>query len=1140
MNNLTTRKIVLGMLMTLVLAFSVQGTADALTFKESRTGDVVTLSPNKKEFTIRFSVNLTSSKDIYDTTETPKRQEDEAEVDIDSSGYKVRGIEVDGKTKYFRISDSDLVDNSGYVIVETIKEDPRYPDNPDTDADETRYLDPGDRDRDSEGDQIKAKPDDPVSDSLQHHYNDEAIGIYVIIGDAGGSLNSLKKGDANILLSGDTAPERPNAFSDVDIATVSLIEKTKNRDLDSDLTLTSSVTLKGEVAGPGVYTIKIVDMTHAGDFLVAPADPADRASLTFTIYSVPGSDRDTPLTLLGDGIDGYEFADDFNDPRIDGLFGDGGSAFDSEENIPLIYEVEGSGRVYVREDSENNTNYRDGSPKSQGSATKTLSTSSQAPVHLDMGGGSSTVTVSIRGQNPTVTAKSITFIYNYAVLSIINGYDANGVAKGAGGGRLEEHIGIRVTDAKRKAVPGAAVKFSSDQTDGRFIPYPGEKIYITSTGAAFDGTDPAVTPAADSYPTNQGLSTILDPLIPTTYPLVLFVQTDSRGEAKVYYQLGDVDEDAPPEVNVVKIETVGLEDPKFRATAVDDKRQASLEIVSGDGQRAPKGRELAGPLVIIARSISGYRIPNVIIEFEALTGIFTPTADTQQPLEGTGPGQLPANVKVAPSGNELFVITDSDGMAAVNYNVGQLEIGQTVSAEVFDELGTTEYDFVIDRVIFTVNGGSSSRPPAADDEDDDDEDDTPPPASIVVPPTVTGTAGGTATLTVTAPATATVTAGGLGNTFLSTNVGSFTRSGTTFTSRLTLPSQVADFSLSVFVNNTRYPVTVSVTAAGGQTQTGGRLTVRVDPLSGAPGSTATVTVTATDSSAQPANATVSLTATGGTLSSRSVATGTTGTTTATLTRGSTAGSENYVTASATNYTTVNGRFVIAGPVGRDTMVGAAENLDDYDGNNQMGSLNSPLAEPLVVEVLDANDNPVEDARVRFSTTIGSGRFSPRTPRTDEDGFAETTFTPTSAGRIRISASVAGVDDRAAFTVQAGDPADALEKVSGDDQSGTPGNALANPFVVEVQDEDGDPLAGHRVTFSVTAGGGSLSETSAAADARRTRTDHTHARQRTRYQQRSGKCLGRGSRNFQHQHRGENTCRRGEPSGDVLDSRRWTL
>ena len=81
-----------------------------------------------------------------------------------------------------------------------------------------------------------------------------------------------------------------------------------------------------------------------------------------------------------------------------------------------------------------------------------------------------------------------------------------------------------------------------------------------------------------------------------------------------------------------------------------------------------------------------------------------------------------------------------------------------------------------------------------------------------------------------------------------------------------------------------------------------------------------------------------------------------------------------------------------------------------------------------------------------------------------------------------SARVAGVDSTAAFIVQGGEPADALEKVSGDNQTGTPGNALASPFVVEAQDEDGEPLAGHSVTFAVTAGGGSLSETSARTNA----------------------------------------------------------
>ena len=43
-------------------------------------------------------------------------------------------------------------------------------------------------------------------------------------------------------------------------------------------------------------------------------------------------------------------------------------------------------------------------------------------------------------------------------------------------------------------------------------------------------------------------------------------------------------------------------------------------------------------------------------------------------------------------------------------------------------------------------------------------------------------------------------------------------------------------------------------------------------------------------------------------------------------------------------------------------------------------------------------------------------FSPRTPRTDKDGFAETTFTPTSAGRIRVVATVSGVDDTATFYI----------------------------------------------------------------------------------------------------------------------------
>ena len=205
------------------------------------------------------------------------------------------------------------------------------------------------------------------------------------------------------------------------------------------------------------------------------------------------------------------------------------------------------------------------------------------------------------------------------------------------------------------------------------------------------------------------------------------------------------------------------------------------------------------------------------------------------------------------------------------------------------------------------------------------------------------------------------------------------------------------------------------------TETGGSLTVRVDPFDGAPGSTATVTFTVIGADNQPAFVTVDLSATGGTLSRSSELTGTSGsgTGTVTLTRGNTPGNENYVTASADGYALAFTRFLITGtptPTPTPRTTGAAADLAIYRGNNQSGALNVPLTEPFIVEVIDANYSPVEDVRVRFRVTQGSGRFSPRTLRTDAEGLAETTFTPISAGRITVVATVGGVDVSAEFIV----------------------------------------------------------------------------------------------------------------------------
>ena len=209
-------------------------------------------------------------------------------------------------------------------------------------------------------------------------------------------------------------------------------------------------------------------------------------------------------------------------------------------------------------------------------------------------------------------------------------------------------------------------------------------------------------------------------------------------------------------------------------------------------------------------------------------------------------------------------------------------------------------------------------------------------------------------------------------------------------------------------------------------QDAGSLTVRVDPFDGAPGSTATVTFTAIGADNQPAFITVNLRATGGTLSRSSELTGTSGggIGTVTLTRGNTPGNENYVTASADGYPSARGRFLISGM----PAVAAAADFAIYSGNNQRGSLNVPLAEPFSVAVVDAHGDPIEDVRVRLRVRQGRGTFSPRTPRTDARGRAEMTFTPTSAGRISVEATVGGVDKTVAFTVSVEEAPEAADPV----------------------------------------------------------------------------------------------------------------
>ncbi|MCB1034456.1 MAG: Ig-like domain-containing protein, partial [Acidobacteria bacterium] len=161
-------------------------------------------------------------------------------------------------------------------------------------------------------------------------------------------------------------------------------------------------------------------------------------------------------------------------------------------------------------------------------------------------------------------------------------------------------------------------------------------------------------------------------------------------------------------------------------------------------------------------------------------------------------------------------------------------------------------------------------------------------------------------------------------------------------------------------------------------------------------------------------------------------------------------------------------------------VPAAGRLVKVSGDLQSAPILSPLALPLVVQLLDAEGNPRAGETVAFEVFRGNGRFSGGERRllatTDGAGQAAVSWVLGSragSGVQRVEATVAGVGFVSfAATAEAGAP-ERIHIVSGDGQQGVPGQLLSRPLQVIVTDEGQNPVAGVEVTFEVTAGGGTL-------------------------------------------------------------------
>jgi hypothetical protein len=97
---------------------------------------------------------------------------------------------------------------------------------------------------------------------------------------------------------------------------------------------------------------------------------------------------------------------------------------------------------------------------------------------------------------------------------------------------------------------------------------------------------------------------------------------------------------------------------------------------------------------------------------------------------------------------------------------------------------------------------------------------------------------------------------------------------------------------------------------------------------------------------------------------------------------------------------------------RDIAFVVGSSLIKVSGDGQIGAIGATLPSPLVVQVVNAQNNPQSGVTVNFAITSGGGSVSPASAVTNASGQASTTLTlgsvPTAPGGVVVTATAAGI------------------------------------------------------------------------------------------------------------------------------------
>ncbi|MBN1542369.1 Ig-like domain-containing protein [candidate division KSB1 bacterium] len=146
------------------------------------------------------------------------------------------------------------------------------------------------------------------------------------------------------------------------------------------------------------------------------------------------------------------------------------------------------------------------------------------------------------------------------------------------------------------------------------------------------------------------------------------------------------------------------------------------------------------------------------------------------------------------------------------------------------------------------------------------------------------------------------------------------------------------------------------------------------------------------------------------------------------------------------------------------------------GDQQIGQVGEPLAQPFAVRIFDAFGNGIPSLPVTFQVISGGGMLQPDgTVLTDYRGSAQTLLTPGDAeSRQQVRATMDRVPGSPyVFRATVSGLASTLLRVSGDQQSDVVGRLLADPLRVRVMVSETEPAPSYPVTFRIESGGGLL-------------------------------------------------------------------